>query len=427
MKKNILYIILFFLSMSFYTHSSFADSCSQACRIKDTPAPVLTQYIKENRKIIQNISWELTWWWKPSIRSWVQAYNKVIDWNDYSVWFDYFKLNIQWEIPYPIRRDLKLLEKEWDYINNFLKNLISWGYVSSPIKNACNGVTNCSLNGIAWDVIWEVLKNHNNILEYYKLSILWRESESQKQFFFVENNFKGEFYNYYNKYTISDCSECKWEFKEKIQKAITTISQKDKAGKDGIEEWKKAWQLLIGTRSLATEYAELERSLLESELAKQWISGNNWKSVLKNLDDYNNNWYSADNNALSNSFWTFTNNTDTTGAKKLVSNFQDSLKQIFEKVKGLSTGEKSTVPISMVSQIERKVKSSSDIMQDVDTLYQRELPFTATQDLNSEKLQARILQMHIDLSQAINILDKTIPLSEKVCNDQDRWNGKCRY
>jgi len=59
-------------------------------------------------------------------------------------------------------------------------------------------------------------------------------------------------------------------------------------------------------------------------------------------------------------------------------------------------------------------------MREIDNAYQREIPFIAAQDTNSDKLQGRIIQMHIDLSQAINTLDKTIPFAQKVCNDQDR-------
>jgi len=54
-------------------------------------------------------------------------------------------------------------------------------------------------------------------------------------------------------------------------------------------------------------------------------------------------------------------------------------------------------------------------MRAVDNSYQKEVPFISAQDTNSDKLQARIIQMHIDLSQAINILDKTRKFSEKVC------------
>ena len=42
--------------------------------------------------------------------------------------------------------------------------------------------------------------------------------------------------------------------------------------------------------------------------------------------------------------------------------------------------------------------------------------------MNSSKLQARIIQMHINLIQTVEQLDRIIPLSERVCRSQDTNN-----
>jgi hypothetical protein len=49
------------------------------------------------------------------------------------------------------------------------------------------------------------------------------------------------------------------------------------------------------------------------------------------------------------------------------------------------------------------------------------------EDLQTSEIVWKILRMNNSVSVSINTLNKTIPLSEKVCNAQWQWQGKCRY
>ena len=52
-------------------------------------------------------------------------------------------------------------------------------------------------------------------------------------------------------------------------------------------------------------------------------------------------------------------------------------------------------------------------------VYNNESIIAQVQDTNTQKLQAKLISMHANIVSAINTLEKIIPISEKVCNDQD--------
>jgi hypothetical protein len=51
-------------------------------------------------------------------------------------------------------------------------------------------------------------------------------------------------------------------------------------------------------------------------------------------------------------------------------------------------------------------------------MYKREIPGAELQDTSSEEIIAKLIQMHLSLSNAIKMLDDTISVAEKVCNSQ---------
>ena len=429
MKKILLIFLL--LTLSFSTKGVFADQCSNSCKIKDTPAPVLQEYIDNNRKIILNISRQLIQNNTNSImkQQWIKIYNSITNWNTFSTGIKMLKINLDWEVPFPVNRDMELLNKEGAFLGKFLQDSISNHSSDSPITNLCNGVDNCNLtDGSAWEILWKIIANHNNITEFYRLSLLWKESSFKWNITLTKTDFKSELNNFYNQYTLVDCSQCENGFLNIISKSITIISENFEESKDWIQQWKDAWNLLNGSKNPTAEYARLERELLQVELSKQWVGWNNGETLLKNLDRYNNNAYSNQNNPINNAFSNFevTIQTNADGVN-FASNVYQSVKQLYNKWASYLKWDTPTVPISVLTQIDSRITSATAIMEAVDNSYQKEVPFISAQDTNSDKLQARIIQMHIDLSQAINILDKTRAISEKVCNDQDRWNWRCKY
>ena len=429
--KTIFYIILTLLTISIFTNGVFADECSNSCTIKDAPAPVLQEYINNNRKIISNISSQLTANNVNNVfdQQYIKIYNSITNWNTFISWVDFLKLELSWEIPAPVKRDMELLKKEWKHLAKFLQNSILQNSSNTLIDNACSWIPNCQLSGTAGAIIWKLIENHSNVMEFYKLSLLGKSSSFKWNFILVKPNFKSELNNHYNSYTLTDCSKCEWEFNQRIKKAIKAISAKDKESKDGIQKWRDAWNILNGSKNWTAESNKRERELLQEKLSKDWITWNNGDTILKNLDKYNNNAYSNQNNPLDNSFSSFKDNIENNAsAVSFASNVYQTVKQLYAKWTGyFSKNPKASIPIAVLTQTDWSIASANAIMRAVDNSYQKEVPFISAQDTNSDKLQARIIQMHINLSQAINILDKTRKFSEKVCWDQDRWNGKCKY
>lgn len=405
------------------------QACSQTCKIKDTPAPLLKEYIDQNKKLIQNINVSISKITPPENSLKQQAtniYNQLFNWTDYYTQTEFLKINLTWTIPTPIKRDLELLENQSEVLSTLYKQLIKRWYTYEVLNDICNWVSHCDLDWTVKNIFVSIINNNNNILSFFRLSIMWRQSEFQKPLTLVWPTFTSEMYNYYNKHTLNDCWNCEWESWSTINKMISKASQNFKKWRDGIKDWKDAITLMKWWNTESTNYQERERELLQRELWKQWISWKQWDAILKNLDRYNNTEYSNDNNSVDNSYNRFAQNVDMNNAAKAVTTFMDAIQQIRDQY-SQNWEEVESIPLSAISTSTDNVTSSNDIMKELDIIYQSQIPFLAAQDLNSEKLQTRIIKMHIDLSQSINILDATIASAEKVCQDQDAWTWKCRY
>lgn len=430
--KKILYIFCVFLITSTLTSSVFADDCSNSCSIKDAPAPVLQEYVDTNRKIIAKISNQLVAQNTNNFlkQQWVKIYNSAFNWSTFKSWIDFLSLQLSDDVPVPVKRDQDLLKSEWEYLAKFLQNMIVQNSSQSVVENVCDWISNCNLSWSAGQIVGQLIKNHSNVLEFYKLSLLGKETSFKWSFILVNQNFKSELHNHYNTYTLTDCSQCELWFKNIITKAIKEISTLDQKWKDWIQEWQDAWATLNWSKNDTAEYAQRERELLQEELSRQWLDSNNWDIILNNLDKYNNNSYWNVNNRINNSFTNFNSNVENnTAAVSFTSNIFKSVKQLYQKwADYLNTDwDSATVSISELVEIDSNITSASLIMQEIDSNYEKQVPFLSAQDTTSEKLFNRLITMHVDLSEAINILDKTIKISEKVCNDQDQWNWKCSY
>jgi len=92
--KRIITFIIILSAISISTGSVFGDDCSNSCSIKDAPAPVLQEYIDNNRKIISNIANQLTPDSDNSIagvvsREYIKIYNSITNWNTFSSWVNF--------------------------------------------------------------------------------------------------------------------------------------------------------------------------------------------------------------------------------------------------------------------------------------------------------------------------------------------------
>jgi hypothetical protein len=164
--------------------------------------------------------------------------------------------------------------------------------------------------------------------------------------------------------------------------------------------------MLIGNVS-EVKQRENERQILSRELGRQGLRGNNSDIVMGNLSKYNNEGLSVDNNFISNSF-----NSTSNSIGRQLNSFSETILQKFQK------SGKDRVPNEEFAQTDQDVQDTQEVENLIDLVYKTELPFAEIQDTSAEKLQAKLINYHISLTEIIKELDTIIPVSEKVCNDQ---------
>ena len=431
MNKKILKIFLLIIALLFSYNNAFWSSCSSSCSIKDSTAEILSNYFDNNKKILGNISPLLKKWkkqpWYNIQKKIDRIYNFFTNWYDdsYTAW-EYFLSQIQFEIPQPIQRDLRLLKAEWENLNAYLKKILEWNYEDTITWDICDWVKYCNfwkgekeLSTVIWKLVW----NNAEIIQLYQNSIAWKISVANyidNKLILVPDNFKSEMNNFYNQYSIYECSKCEWAFADRITKSWDKFILNTKHWNDWIAKWKEAWNMLLNSHSNTAEIQQKERELLSQELSRQWISGSNSAAMLQNLDDYNNNWYTISNNPIWNTFKTFINSVDSAWARKVLSDFWQTINKIYKWVT-----DTSSVSIREFSNIKEDFETTDEVMNDIDLLYQKQIPFISAHNLNAKKLRAKIIKMHTELVFWINVLDKSIPEAIKVCNDQWKGQGKC--
>ena len=433
MKKIIKYIILLLIFNVLFLQPVKAECENDSCKIKDWPAQVLLDYFNETRRIVRNITNGITKDNKNSKlerdknrlqKNIIQWYNQIINWDGYFSTFNYYiTLPIIWEIPYEVKRDHNLITREIEFLNKYFKKIISKWYSDTKIKKVCSWVknsSNCKLdNKKAKQILIELIQNTERILELYRLSISDKkdEFEHKDSLILVDKNiFITEITNHYNNFTLSDCSRCDEWFMYRVNEAIEEIGSNFSDWDKGIKLWQDAWKL---AQWIDTDDKKIkERKILTTELSRQWISWDNASTILWNSKRYNedlgNRWdaiaYSTDNNFLTNTFNAFVRNISTQ-----INEFEEAILQTHNR----------KMSIEKLTKTTNKISKQQDLWARIAELYQKELPFAQIQDNNTEALQTRIILMHYQIIQAVNTLEKTIPIARKICNTQDNWNWNC--
>ena len=444
---------LIFLFVIFITFSSFSYaeiSCEQNCKIKDWPSPILLEYITDNRKIISNISKEL---WqinkKEKIPTWVsfkgfntrmtggvnrniwyKIYNTLFNWREFESGFSLFLSQVNSSLSTQVNRDLMIISNQNKSLNIFITRLVSNWHSFTILNNICEWIENkwCEklLNKNLWMVMTSLLRNNMKLYNLFQWEVgisIKNEDFNFNDLFLVWENFEEEFKIYYNSNTEFACSKCSWGALNRLNKAIDKITLNDKAGEKWIEEWKDAWSLLlqvVWNSKETKEYRELERELLEEELSKKWIGS---KSILKWLENFNNRGLTLKNNPITNSYKTFI---DSFKVNKIIK-VKNDLTAIWNLLWEWATFVWNSLTLGEINVLNVEIKQNVQIKNKIDRLVRLNEIVIARQNQSSWQLQSRIIKMHINLVQAINQLDDIIPKAEKICNDQDKWSGKCSF
>jgi hypothetical protein len=435
-KKCILILCIISTLGIFFPSTTFGEDgweCPAECKIKDGTPDFLLEYFNTVRKITSNVRSEIS---KNSQatganrisrtssngriqRELLRTFNLFWDWTGYYSTFEfYITLPLTQSVPYPVKRDQEFITNQVDTLTKLLENITGRGQQDIPIEKPCEWVEDvCKIE--TWTarwVLWLLLMNTKNIGELYRLSILWKESEFWWEIQLVNSDFKSQFAEHYNAFTAENCSRCKGNFTEKVETAMTQITDSNKWSTKWTQRWIDAWNMLIGNVDVVKQ-REYERQVLSKELWRQWIKTSNSDVIVWNLDRYNNQWfYSIDNNFIANTFSSTSNN-----LWPQIDTYKETLRQKFEKQ------WKDKVPMVDLVDTEQDVQQTQDIKNMIDVVYQTELPFASLEDTATESLQTKLVNYHISLTEIIAELDKVIPTSEKVCNDQASWLWQCSY
>ncbi len=470
--NKLIFIVIIF---NLFIYNSFADEaiCEKWCKIKDGAPEVILEYISNNNKIIQNISknlwknknhWNISiptnvsvWqsyqniinqnnevWYmniNNSVSSWIglRIYNSLFNWSETASWFKYFLSNIDWDVPYPIKRDLELIGRQNQKLNYFLSRVIKNWYSFNDInsKKACEWIEdNWKCEKLIWNDIEEAIKNlidNNNTINLIIRKELWFMwfnsvvwSSSYNELFAIPETFKSEIQLNYNKETYRSCANCKSWSIQRIKKSIEKISLSDRAWKDWINEWENAWNLLLWINNYDDKEKQrrIERNLLNRELARQWVSFNSWEAVLNDLENFkwNSFWFSAWNNPITNSFMNFIDEIKEPFTSRTVNSFTETLANIKENASNIDV-----FTFSEIIHSKENLWNDKKTFNKIQEVVKKNQAIIARQNKNTDKLQSKIIQLHINLNETINTLEDIIPKTEKICNDQDYGDGKCSY
>lgn len=424
MKK--LLIITFFALLGFPTYSY----ANEVCYIKDSTSSVLLEHIKDNRIVIKNVTKAIIKDWNKEYKSVTKTlsnvknlgseistmFSEIFSFNWYTSYFEYFAVfPISNKLPYEIVRDYKIIENENKWLIGYLYKLDQWGNMNILVEDACKWVkSKCELNWLkSKEILKRLIKNSSYILDLYRLSVMWRSNEfgNADKLFLVNNNFLLEIEKNYWKNAVNTCNRNKWAFSDRISKAIKEIQLSNKKWVDWKQKWMDAWALMTWNSSEESSL-NTEKKVLLNELSEQWVWTSNKKIVETNLEKFNSDWLSVNNNFIANSINSISNNVGYKIGKWL----KESVFDFFQK-----DDKQSNIDITSLSSIDWNSQTTTQIQQKISKLYESEIPFTAVWDITTEQLRSKIIKTHINLNNSIKTLEWTIKTAQNVCNSQ--WWG----
>lgn len=423
--------IWFLISLSFFVWVQANDTCETKCTIYEQTPDVLLDYIQEMRAVVRNITTHVrtqqnqTWLDRDVSRlknSIVRGYNLVSSWNGY---YSYFKFYVTYSttneyIP-EIWRDYDLLNLETKWLERYIKSISQRGLSNITIdKNvACNGITtNCDFSGNVLDVLIALNGNHEKVKEHFRKSILWEVWQDNAPILLTQTNFYTDFRKHYNENTTKNCSTCNGWYWTRIQETMERVNQNMENADTWIQEWKTAWDLLVGWVD-ASEAQKIERDLLRRELGRQWVSAEQGNKILQNLDNFNQNWLSwmMSNNFISNSFDYF--------AKMITPQINEFDETVLQSFRDEMWKEREVVSIADLNKTSQNISNTTLVQQRIAELYQKELSGLAVWDRSINETVSKLIEMHYDISKSVEYLDKASKLFEAVCLYQANWEWKC--
>lgn len=425
-----LLLVLVFISN---TNFIFAENGAK-CNIENTP-PYITDYIKNLRKVVSNVnkfaikkrkSQEDSSIWESNNKSYFRVYwslNTLFTWKWNSLDFEYLIWENTKEIPKEAKRDIAILEKEKDSLNKYYENFAKkdLSVIELEKSEICEGIDDwkiicekyISQKEKAIDVLLKASRSLNSLISEIKDNITDKDFQTTKNYFLLKDEDIEKIKVDYSKKSLEACNKIesadgsKWFFKTIID-AIKKIDLKWKNYNEKTNDWKEAIDILWWDQE-GTKYRNNERKLLEQELQNQGIWWDQADTILWNLDAYNTNW-----TLLWWKQW-FLNS-----IKDQINEFEETLK--IEKSRMVKLWWISAKDFESKVWI---VRESEKVKIDINSTYSKLKELSLQDDITNDTLANRMIKMHLNLSEAINRLNKTCKVSIKVCNSQKKWEWDC--
>lgn len=430
MKKITILSILFLSLLNF----SFANAATtESCKLSEGTPEVLTDFITNQRVLVNNITQELykhtpkssIWWdWAKVKSNVIRAFNETFNW--YDSYFSYADFYITYplssEYVAEIRRDYDLLnnESQWleDYYNYIANNWFT--DINLDKKDICSGVENCDYNWNVVDVIVWIEWNLENLKNYYRLRIMWGSSLApnsnitEPKLKLVNSDFIKTFNTYYSPNTWVECKDSEGSFFQKAWTAMKNIADYNNLAKDWFQSWKDAYDLAMWT---TPNYSTVEKELLADELSRQWIWWSQADTILQNLENYNKAWwFSAKNNFITNSFAyvisSISKQADDFDENVIKNFWSDNKNNVVSVYDFWWTYQDTLIQDDLNSRLNIMKKSLEVVSSD--------------NDKSIENIIIKLNSMHATLTAATKRLENLIPISQEVCDSQAKWVWNCK-
>jgi len=419
-------IISFIILLMLFNNNNITNAKS-SCTIKKTPEYILL-YIKNLKKITSNISVnsktkakkeknKLSTGRQLYINEIYWSLNSLFSWNQYNLDYDVI---VQWnfaEIPSQLKRDLKLLQKEKESIiklnDQLAKNKQTW--TSLTYNDICAWVDPkiCNIEKeetmTALAALTQVEKSIIYLISKLKNQATTKDINitiENRTFVFPKTDLE-KLKKDYSKENLENCSKAVWPgwlwFFGRIIKSIKKIDLSGKKLLKWIDDWSEAVDILWWSSDEKKQKTE-NRKKLKEELQKQWLWWDTAKTIIDNRVNFNISWSWKD----------FLNTLSTQ-----VNTFKETVNKEYK--------EKKTKYLSVTDFSSKKenLKSTEEIIISINSRYGQLKEMALEKNEDDEILVNKVIKLHLNISESINILKKTCKIALKTCNQQKRWEWDC--
>lgn len=422
MKK--LFIILTFLLV--FNNQTFIYAADSACPVKDWPSKELTKYFNDLKEVLSEVTksvwntncWESGTWLLSQSSSSVSRWYSTIIWDSNGLFnFDWFLSSweldmyplVNWNLPPSTYRDHDYIVSQSDKINDITKAVAKKCALDNEIKSdiVAKKLEYYNLKSVTKieDVLSEFRKFNIKLSTFFRCSVAgsltsceleWNEA--------LKSDIKSSYVD-----GISWCNQSESSFK-KFMKSIWEITDGEfwfKWIREWINEWKAALALLVwefnDPKKIQEEFG---RDLLNKELVKVWLKGNQADAILSNLDCMNK-----------------TNKTLIDCTYERVKTYWEPLSEVVDKL--FDSDIKDATSTNLPTKNIWNTADYDQIAREINSDHSNLLTTIKLNNKSSDTWISNLIQLHKNLIDTNNKIEWKVSSTVMLCNKQATWVGNC--